>query len=104
MENYLLSEVIEVEKEIQKRLDEEKVKAREWLEQTRREFEEEFAQAEKDLAETLQRSLEEAKKDAELKADETVKQATLTAERLAAIKNDILLGIVSRHLNKLLPG
>lgn len=98
MDKNLLSEVIEVEKEIQKRCDLERAKSREWLEQTRNEFEAGYALEEQRIAESLQQSLEEAKMTAESRASDIVKEAAQTAERLAMLKSDTLSRIVEKHI------
>jgi vacuolar-type H+-ATPase subunit H len=104
MEKDLLGEVIEAEKEIQKCLELEKVKSREWLEQTRKEFEEEVEREEKNLRESLRQAIEQAAKEAEAKASDIVRQAERTAGRLTAVKNDTLSRIVGTHVRTILPG
>jgi vacuolar-type H+-ATPase subunit H len=104
MDKDLLGEVIVVEKEIQKCIELEKVKSREWLEQTRKEFEEEVEREEKNLQESLRQAMEQAAKDAGAKAFDIVRQAELSAGRLAAVKNDTLSRIVEKHVRTILPG
>jgi hypothetical protein len=103
MEKDLLSEVIGVEKEIQRCLELEKARSREWLDRTKREFEEELTREETGAAEALRRSLDEAKRDAELGSRGVVKQAELAAGRISSLQNGALARIVNRHLNKILP-
>jgi hypothetical protein len=104
MEKDVLSEVIEVEKDIQKGLELEKDKSRLWLERTRKELQEESAREEQGIAASLKQFTEEAKQDADIKAAEIVKQAMLTNSRLAAVNDGILSGIVETHIHKVLPG
>jgi vacuolar-type H+-ATPase subunit H len=104
MEKDLLGEVIEVEKEIQKCLELEKVKSGEWLEQTRKEFEEEVEREEKNLRESLQQAIEQATKDAGVKASDIVRQVERTAGRLTTLKNDTLSRIAEKHVRTILPG
>jgi vacuolar-type H+-ATPase subunit H len=104
MDKDLLGEVIVVEKEIQKCIELEKVKSREWLEQTRKEFEEEVEREEKNLRESLRQAMEQAAKDAGARAFDIVRQAERTAGRLTAVKNDTLLRIVEKHVRTILPG
>jgi vacuolar-type H+-ATPase subunit H len=104
MKEDLLGEVIEAEKEIQKYIELEKVKSREWLEQTRKDFEEEVEREEMNLRHSLQQAIEQAAKDAVAKAADIVSQTERTAGRLAAVKNDTLSRIVEKHIRTILPG
>lgn len=104
MENDLLSEVVQVEKEIQKNLDLEKVKSWEWLENARKEIEEEFTRTEQQSTALLQRSTEEAKHKAGLKAAEVVQQASLKATRLETTNNEVLSQVLEKHIGRVLPG
>jgi cell division septum initiation protein DivIVA len=103
MDKNFLSEVIEVEKEIQRRCDLEKVKSREWLEQARKEFEAGYALEEQSIAESLEQSVEEAKRTAESRASDIVKEAAQTAERLAMLKSETLSRIVEKHIRRIQP-
>ena len=104
MDKDILSEVIEVEKDIQKRLELEKEKACLWLEQARKDLKEEFAREEQNIAASLKRFTEEAKQDAEIKSAEILKEAMLKNSRFASVNNGTLTGIVEKHLCKILPG
>ena len=104
MEKDILSEVIDVEREIQKCLDLEKIKSREWLEKVKKESEEELVLEEKKIREALNKAVENAQHEAESKAAAVVKKAAEEAERLKHLKNNTLLEIVERHINRILPG
>ncbi len=104
MEKDILSEVIEVEKEIQKCLEAEKVKSRDWLEKVKQESAEELVREEKNIKESLNKSIEVAKKKAELKAVEIVKQTEARAERLTKLNDKTLVGIVEKQIIRILPG
>ncbi len=104
MEKDILSEVIEVEKDIQKSLDEEKVKARTWLEQVKEDSAQELAREEINIKASLNEAIEVARKNAELKAAEIVKQAQVKAERFRKLTDDALNQIIGRQLNRILPG
>lgn len=104
MEKDILSEVIEVEKEIQKCLEVEKAKSHDWLEKVKKESEEELVREERTIKESLNKSIEFAKKEAELKAAEIVKQTEARAERLSKLNNDTLVGIVGKQIIRILPG
>ncbi len=104
MEKDVLSQVIEAEKEIQRCLEQEKAKAREWLERVNRETEEGFRIEQSKIKESLDRSLSEAAKQAEAQAGAVVKQTAEAAERLRQLKKEILIGIVNRRISRILPG
>jgi len=104
MEKDLLSEVIEVEKEIQKCLELEKVASREWLEQTKKEFEDEFAGNAKTVEGSLQQVIDDAQKAAEVNASAIVAQATRRAGLVQALNTETLSKIVQKHISALLPG
>ena len=104
MEKDILSEVIEVEKEIQKCLEVEKAKSHDWLEKVKKESEEELVREERNIKESLNKSIEVAKKEAELKAAEIVKQTEARAERLATLNDGTLEGIVGKQIIRILPG
>jgi vacuolar-type H+-ATPase subunit H len=104
MQKDILSEVIEVEKEIQKCLEVEKEKSRDWLEKVKKESELELAREEKNIKESLNKSIEVAKKEAELKAAEIVKQTEARAERLAKLNDQTLVDIVGEQITRILPG
>jgi hypothetical protein len=103
MDKNLLSEVIEVEKEIQRVCDLEKAKSREWLEQTRKEFEAGYALEEQSIAGSLQQSLEKAKRTAESRASDIVEEAAQMSERLAMLKSATLSRIVEKHISRIQP-
>ncbi len=104
MEKDILSEVIEVEKEIQKCLEVEKAKSHDWLEKVKKESEEELVREERNIKESLNKSIEMAKKEAELKSAEIVKQTEARAERLAKLNDGTLVGIVGKQIIRILPG
>jgi vacuolar-type H+-ATPase subunit H len=104
MQKDILSEVIEVEKEIQKCLEVEKEKSRDWLEKVKKESELELAREEKNIKESLNKSIEVAKKEAELNAAEIVKQTEARAERLAKLNDQTLVDIVGEQITRILPG
>ena len=103
MEKDILSKVIEVEKEIQERLREEKNKAHEWLEGVREEIEKGLSLQEEQLRESYTRGKEGAKAEAEREAARIVQDAAILAERYRRISDAALEKIVKRHVVKILP-
>ena len=104
MDNNLLNEVVQAEKEIQKDLDLEKAKAREWLEHAIKESEAEFAREKQRSTDQLHRSMEEARRKAGLKASEVKEQASVNARRLENVSNEVLSQILEKHIGRVLPG
>lgn len=99
-----LSQVIEVEKEIQKCLALEKVKAAEWLEGVKKETEAESLGEETRIREALEESRTAASKEADRKAAEIVSTAALEAERLGHLETKTLQGIIEKQIARILPG
>ena len=104
MQKDILSEVIEVEKEIQKCLEDEKAKSQDWLQKVKKESAEELVREEKSIKESLNKSIEVAKREAELKAAEIVNQTEIRAERLAKLSDETLVDIAVKHITRILPG
>ena len=103
MEKDILSKVIEVEKEIQERLRDEKNKAHEWLEAAKKEIERDISLQEEQLRESYTKDREEAKAEAEREAARIVQDASTLAERYRRISDETLEKIVKRHMLKILP-
>ncbi len=104
MEQDLLSEVIKVEKEIQKSFELEKAASREWLEQAVKGFEEEAAKEEKTIEESVQPPLAKAKSDADARALELEANARRSAERITTVNNETLRRLLVNYWNRILPG
>ena len=104
MEKDVLSQVIDVEKEIQKNLESEKVKAREWLDTVKQEEEQSFLVEQKRIQASLELSLADAVKQAGEKAERIVHQTELAAERLGHLNAEVLGSIVERRISRILPG
>jgi vacuolar-type H+-ATPase subunit H len=104
MEKDVLSQVIEAEKEIQKCLESEKVKVRDWIEAVKKESEAVYLAEEQKIKESLDHSLAESARQAETKAGEIADAAGKSAERLGHLHPEILQRIVEKRLAKILPG
>mgnify|MGYP001573073268 FL=1 len=103
MEDDILSKIVEVEKEIQERLEIEKNKAHEWLEKVKKDAEKELITAEKELNESLNQELQDAKQHAEKKASEILLDAQTKAERLEKLSDEILKTVILKHIIRILP-
>ena len=103
MENDLLDKIIAAEKEIKECLDDEKAKAREWLENVRKEAEEDFSREKARTTESFSETVETAKKEAEHKAALSLRAAEEQAERTEKVDDDTLRRAIMRHLHRILP-
>jgi vacuolar-type H+-ATPase subunit H len=104
MEKDVLSQVIEAEKEIQKCLEAEKVKVREWIEAFKKESEADLLGEERKIREALDQSLADAAQQAQAKAGDIVNDAGKSAARLGQLSPETLRRIVEQRLTKILPG
>ena len=104
MENNILREIIDVEKEIQQSLDQAKIASREWLDARKKEIEKDLVRQEKYIALSFQQARDDAARDAEKKASELVEQEKKRTDRISHTENDILARIVTGQINKILPG
>lgn len=104
MEKDILSEVIEVEKEIQQCLEREKAKAREWLDAAKEEAAKELARSEEEINGAFERALADAEQEAVLGAAEIVREAETRAERLRTLDDGTLRDIVKKQIGTILPG
>jgi len=104
MDNNILREIIDAEKEIQQSLDQEKLKTREWLDARKKEIESDSAMQEQNIIQSYQRALDKAMLEAAKTASELFEQSKRQADRLTHLKNDILVKIVTNHIGKILPG
>jgi vacuolar-type H+-ATPase subunit H len=104
MENDILREIIDVEKEIQQSVDHTRTTMRDWLNTRKKEIENELAQSEGDIQANFRRSREIAIEDARKKAANIIADAEQQAVQMGQIKNDVLKSMVSNYLHKILPG
>ncbi len=104
MENNILREIIEVEKEIQQSTDYAKASMREWLDSCKKEIEEELARKEKEILASFEQARADMMRDAANRASGLVTEAEQQADRMKHLKNETLSGIVMNHLHKILPG
>lgn len=104
MDNNILSEVIEVEREIQKCLEVEQTKARDWLEKVKKECAEELLKEESRIKDSLAREEERARKEAEEGTASSVKDAVALVEQRDHLDRAVLQTIVDKHIRTILPG
>jgi vacuolar-type H+-ATPase subunit H len=104
MENDILREIIDVEKEIQQSVEHTRSMTREWLDARKKEIEDELARSEKEIQAAFEHSREMAIEDARKKASNIIADAERQASRISQINNDDLKKMVSSNLHKILPG
>jgi vacuolar-type H+-ATPase subunit H len=99
----ILSTVIEVEREIQERLDGEKKNSREWLERVKAETELTITREQERLAKAGEESLARAKEEAERRVEELLAKAELDADRISRITDELLRAVAGRYLPRVIP-
>jgi vacuolar-type H+-ATPase subunit H len=104
MENDILREIIDVEKEIQQSVEHTRATMREWVSARKKEIEDELVRSEGDIQAAFRRSRETAIEDARKKAANIIADAEQQAVQIGQIKDDVLKSMVSNHLHKILPG
>ena len=104
MDDNILREIIDVEKEIQQSLDQAKLKTQEWLDARKKEIESDSAMQEQNIIQSYHHALENSVQEAAKTASELFEQSKRQADRLAHLENDTLVKIVTNHIGKILPG
>ena len=104
MDNNILSEVIEVEREIQKCLEIEQTKARDWLEKVKKECEAEVLKEEALIKDSLAAAENLARKEAEESAASSVRDAAALVEHMDHLDRAVLQAVVEKHIRTILPG
>ncbi len=104
MDNNVLSEVIEVEREIQKCLEIEQAKARDWLEKVKKVCEDEVLKEEDRIKDMLAAAEDRARKEAEESTASSVRAAATLVEHMDHLDRAVLQAIVEKHIRTILPG
>ena len=104
MEEDVLSAVMEVEREIQERLEAERRKSREWLERVRAEAGRALAGSEERFKKSSEKAVADALSEAESRAADLLSRATREAERLVHLDDDAMRKIMAQYLPRILPG
>ncbi|MEK6742633.1 MAG: hypothetical protein AABZ15_03435 [Nitrospirota bacterium] len=102
MDNDILNEVIEAEKEIQHCIEDEQAKLRVWLDQVKRKASEAVACEENNDRDLLTRALEDAKGRAEEKARLVVDDAAARSLRIEKLDDGTLTGIILKRMPRIL--
>lgn len=104
MDNNILSEVIEVEREIQKCLEIEQAKARDWVEKVKKECAEEVLKEEARINASLAAAEDLARKEADESTTATVRDAAAFIEQMDHLDRAVLQAVVEKHIQTILPG
>jgi len=104
MDNTILSEVIEVERELQKCLELEQAKARDWLEKAKKECADEVLREEARIKNSLAAAEDRARKEAEESAASSLRDAAALVEQLEHLDRAVLQAVVDKHIRIILPG
>jgi len=102
MDNNILNEVIEAEKEIQHCIEDEQAKLRIRLDQVKRDASEAVAREENNDRDLLTRALEDAKRSAEAKAKQVVDDAAQRSLRIEKLDDGTLTGIILKQMPRIL--
>lgn len=103
MKENLLSAVVEVEKELARSLETENIRAKEMLDNLRQDSEQKISEEEKRLQEALNQAITSSDIRAEERAASIMEKADATASRLERTGDDVLKGIIRKHLTRILP-
>lgn len=103
MDKHILSDVIEVEKEIQKKLETEKRKASEWLEKVKDEAEKDFQKKRLKIEEELNDALKEIRLQAEKKSLDILEKTDALIKGLEGLDEELLKKIILGYIIRILP-
>jgi vacuolar-type H+-ATPase subunit H len=104
MEKDVLSTIIEIEKEIEERLQKEKLKVDKWLNSAKNEIEVERTAMVRELEDSLREAVFIARDNAGKQASTILNEATKQSRVLSEIGEGILQRIIMKHLRRILPG
>jgi hypothetical protein len=103
MENEILRSIIDVEKDIQRSLEQARLAAEAWLEERKKEIEADCVRQEQVLIASFEEARGRLEKEAQHRAAELVKKAEHQAERLANLDNAVLVRIVTSTIGRIIP-
>jgi predicted phage gp36 major capsid-like protein len=103
MEKNILSQVIEAEKEIQRRLDAEKAEVQKWLEGEKKAAAEELEREEEIIRGALRQTAGQADLEAEAKAAEIEDKAKSASDHLGRVRPEVLTALVGKQIGRILP-
>ena len=99
-----MGEVITVEREIQKCLEQERAKAGDWLDKVKKECAQESLKEESRITGTLAEAEVKAGKEAEAGAAAFMQEAAQAVDRLEQLDNNAVQGCIEKYIRRILPG
>ncbi len=103
MEKDILSKVLKVEEDIQEKLEAEKKRASEMVEEAREEASKRVFAEEAGLIDSFNVALKDSRILAEKKALEILQNAGLDADKINNLSDDTLISILSNNISSILP-
>ena len=103
METDILNSVIQAERQIQERLDEEKKKSRLSIDRARSEADHAIAREEEQLKQMSITTAADAKADIEKRSAEIIRHAESRVAASSRIADEMLRTVVERHISRILP-
>jgi Skp family chaperone for outer membrane proteins len=103
MDKDVLATVIETEKEIEERLEREKEKAAQWLENVGKEIEAETAAEVRKMEDSQHAAVAAAREAAEKRASLMLREVQEQSRRLSRISDETLKRIIGDHLDRIRP-
>lgn len=99
-----MGKVVEVEKEIQKKLEVEKKKSKEWIDKIKADSEKEISKVEFELEESLKRAVQDARSNADKEAAAILEHAHERSGKIRKITDESLRKTVMKHIQYILRG
>lgn len=103
MEKDILSKVVKVEEDIQEKLEAEKKRASEMVEEAREEAAKRVLAEEARLNDSFNRAVKDSRILAEKKASEILQNTGSDADKINNLSDDTLIRILSRNISSILP-
>lgn len=103
MEEHILSKIVKVEEDIQKKIAAEKKKAADLIEQAKEEAAFSIRNEEARLTDSFNSAMEEARKRAEEKAAAVLQEAQSQTEIIVGLTDDVLTEIIAEHIRSIVP-
>lgn len=103
MKEDILEKIVNVERQIQEKIQKETLRAEEWLKEIRRKAEIDIKKEEDDLRNLLEECTIEAEIESRKEAENLIEKAKAYEKELLSIIDSALKDLLIRHLKKILP-
>jgi hypothetical protein len=104
MEKDVLAAVIEIEKEIEERLESERRKISRWLDNAKKEIEAELAAEAGHLEDSIGAAVSAARETAEKRTSAMLLEMEEQSRRMSGTGDETLSRIIAEHIGRILPG